>query len=188
MFNSIQNIEGYIEALKLEKVLHTHEPGYAGSELSPDDAYIFAWEQMAGMAHEMVELDWTSSVIFKFSFPEMHKFYDLCREHSRVNKINFKKNPYVTQAEEDVDHYFIDSDAQNFQWKVWAPRKLVNKKWDILLVETGCYFEDYIIMLDVLYEIQDYYKRKCKLIEQELRCKPKIIKLPKAKKETRKAA
>lgn len=188
MFRSIQNFEGYIEALKLEKVLYTHESDYVGSQLSPDDAYIYAWEQMAGMADEIVELDWTNSVLFKFYFTDMHKFYELCREHSKANKIKFRKNPYVIQAEDDIDHYFIDSDAQNFQWKVWAPRRIVNKKWDILLVETGCYFEDYIVMLDILYEIQDYYKRKCKLLEQELHGKPKVIKLPKARKETRKAA
>lgn len=188
MFKSIQNIKGYIEALKLEKVLYTHEPDYAGSELSPDETYVFAWEIMANMATVMVELDWTNSVIFKFCFPEIHKFYELCREHSKVNKIKFRKNPYVIKAEKRVDHIFEDSDARNFAWKVWAPKRIVNKKWDILLVETGCYFEDYILMLDVLYEIKSYYKEQCELLDQELHGKPKIVKLPKVKKETRKAA
>ncbi|MCI8472313.1 MAG: hypothetical protein HFE65_04335 [Clostridiales bacterium] len=188
MFEDIQNIEGYLEALRLEKVLYTHEPTHIGNVLNPDDAYVYAWEAMAEMSDEIVEIEWTGSVLHKFCFSSMHGFYELCREHSRRNKIKFRKNPHVIKAEEQVHQFIVDSDAENFCWNLWTPRKIVNKKWDILLIETGCYFQDYVAMIDTLYEIQEYYTEQSELLKQELYGTPKIIKLPTAKKETRKAA
>ena len=139
-------------------------------------------------ADEYVELDWTSSILYKFSFPGMVKYYDLCKEHSKINKINFKKNPYVISAEKYVDSVIRYSGVCNIAWNLWIPKKIIKKKRYIFLIETGCYFDDYVDMLNLLYEIRDYYDVKSKELEKELSNKAKIIKLPTPKKETRKAA
>lgn len=188
MFNDIDNFEGLLESLRLERVLFKNESTHDGNFLNADDYYIEAWEHLSDLSDESVGLDWTDSTFYKFSFPGMVKFYDLCKVHSRINKINFKKNPYVIAAEEYVRSAIYDSPAENFAWNLWIPRKIIKKKRYIFLIETGCYFNDYVDMLNLLYEIRDYYDTKSKKLETELYGKPKVIKLPKVAKETRKAA
>lgn len=188
MFNDIPNLEGFLESLRLEEVLFRNEPTHSGNFLSADDYYIQAWEAFHELADEQFEVDYTDSVLYKFGFPSMIKFYDLCREHSRRNKINFKKNPYVKAAEEYVRKAVNETYARNFAWNLWVPRKIVKKKRYIFLIETGCYFDDYVDMLELLYEVRDYYEEQSKILEKELSKKSKVIKLPTVQKETRKAA
>ena len=188
MFENIYNFDGYLEALKLEEVLFRNDPTHVGDLLNPDDYFCQAWEEIMNFADEYVELDWTSSILYKFSFPSFIKFYDLCKEHSRINNINFKKNPYVIAAENYIKSIIYASGIYNIAWNLWLPKKLIKKKRYIFLIETGCYFEQHIDLLDLLYAIRDYYDQKSKELDEELHGKPKIIKLPKARKETRKAA
>lgn len=188
MFKDIDNFEGLLESLRLERVLFKNESTHDGNFLNADDYYIEAWEHLSDLSDESIGLDWTDSTLYKFSFPGMVKFYDLCKVHSRINKINFKKNPYVTAAEEYVKTAIYDSPAENFAWNLWIPKKIIKKKRYIFLIETGCYFDDYVDMLNLLYEIRDYYDVKSKELEKELSNKTKIIKLPTPKTETRKAA
>ena len=188
MFENIYNLDGYLEALKLEEVLFRNDPTHVGDLLNPDDYFCQAWEEIMNFADEYVELDWTSSILYKFSFPGMVKYYDLCKEHSKINKINFKKNPYVISAEKYVDSVIRYSGVCNIAWNLWLPKKLIKKKRYIFLIETGCYFEQHIDLLDLLYTIRDYYDQKSKELAEELHGKPKLIKLPKVKSEMRKAA
>ena len=117
----------------------------------------------------------------------MIKFYDLCREHSKRNKINFKKNPYVIAAEEYIRNSVNETCARNFAWNLWVPRKIVKKKRYIFLIETGCYFDDYVDMLELLYDIRSYYEEQSKILEKELSKKSKAIRLQAAGKEMGKA-
>ena len=188
MFNDIPYLEGFLESLRLEEVLFRNDPNHTGNFLNPEDYYSQAWEEVANLASEHVELDWTCSVLYKLSFPGMVKFYELCKEHSRINKINFRKNPHVIDAENRINNIIRTSYIQNIAWNLWIPRKIVKKKRYIFLVETGCYFEQHIELLDILFEVRDYYDRKAKELDEELHGKLKVIKLPKVQKETRKAA
>lgn len=188
MFNNIPNLEGFLESLRLEEVLFRNDANHTGNFLNSEDYYCQAWEEVAALSDEYVEIDWTNSVLYKFSFPGMIKFYDLCKEHSRLNKINFKKNPYVTAAEDYVRTAIDNAYVRNIAWNLWIPKKIVKKKRYIFLVETGCYFEQYIELLDTLYEVRDYYDQKSRELDEELHGKPKVIKLPKTGKEMRKAA
>ena len=90
MFNYIPELEGLLESLRLEEVLFRNEANYEGNFLNSEDYYCQAWEEVANLSDEYVELDWTCSVLYKFSFPGMIKFYELCKEHSKINKINFR--------------------------------------------------------------------------------------------------
>lgn len=188
MFNDIPNLEGYLESLRLEEVLFRNEATYTGNILNSEDYYCQAWEAVAELSDEYVDLDYTCSVLYKFCFPGLVKFYELCREHSKINKINFKKNPYVKNAEEHVYSIIKESYLQNITWNLWIPRKIVKKKRYTFIIETGCYFEQHIDLLDVLYEVRDYYDQLSKELDEELHGKSKIIKLPQAQTETRKAA
>lgn len=187
MFDDINNMESIIESLRLEEVLYRNEPAHSGNFLSADDYYIYAWEALHELADEQFEVDYTDSVLYKFGFPSMIKFYDLCREHSKRNKINFKKNPYVIAAEEYIRNSVNETCARNFAWNLWVPRKIVKKKRYIFLIETGCYFDDYVDMLELLYDIRSYYEEQSKILEKELSKKSKAIRLPAAGKEMGKA-
>ena len=68
------------------------------------------------------------------------------------------------------------------------PRKIIKKKRYMFIVETGCYFEQHIELLDTLFEIRDYYDQKSRELYEELYGKPKVIKLTEAQQEMRKAA
>ncbi len=188
MFNDIDNFEGFLESLRLEEVLFRNEPNHNGNFLNPEDYYCQAWEALADLSDEYVELDWTNSILYKFTFPGMVKFYDLCKEYGRNNKISFKKNPYVIEAEDFISDVINNSYVQNFAWNLWLPKKIIKKKRYVFLIETGCYFEQHTEMLALIYEVRDYYDRKSKELDEELHGKPKIITLPKVRKETRKAA
>lgn len=188
MFEEINNIEGILESLRLEEVLYRNEPTHNGNFLDADDYYIQAWETLHELADEQFEVDYTDSLLYKFGFPSMIKFYNLCREHSERNKINFKKNPYVTAAEEYIRNTVNETSARNFAWNLWVPKKIVKKKRYIFLIETGCYFDDYVDMLDLLYDVRDYYEEQSRILEKELSKESKVIQLSIPKKETRKAA
>lgn len=188
MFNDIDNFEGFLESLRLEEVLFRNEPSHMGDFLNSEDYYCQAWEALADLSDEYVELDWTSSTLYKFTFPGMVKFYDLCKEYGRKNKISFKRNPYVLGAEEFIKNAIDISCVRNFAWNLWLPKKIVKKKRYIFLIETGCYFEQHTEMLDLIYEVRDYYDRKAKELDEELHGKRKIIKMHHVGKEARKAA
>ena len=188
MFNDIPELDGYLESLRLEEILFRNSVSYTGNFLNSEDYFCLAWEEIAGLSSEFVELEHTDSILYKFSFPGLVKFYELCKEHSKLNKINFKKNPHVTEAENNIREIIKISYLQNIAWNLWIPRKIIKKKRYMFIVETGCYFEQHIELLDTLFEIRDYYDQKSRELYEELYGKPKVIKLTEAQQEMRKAA
>ena len=64
MFNYIPELEGLLESLRLEEVLFRNEANYEGNFLNSEDYYCQAWEEVANLSDEYVELDWTCSVLY----------------------------------------------------------------------------------------------------------------------------
>ena len=118
MFNDIPELDGYLESLRLEEVLFRNDVNHTGNFLNSEDSLCLAWEEIAGLSSEFVELEYTNSILYKFSFPGLVKFYELCKEHSKLNKINFKKNPHVTEAENNIREIIKISYLQNIAWNL----------------------------------------------------------------------
>lgn len=188
MFNDIPELDGYLESLRLEEVLFRNSVSHTGNFLNSEDYFCLAREEIVDLSSEFVDLEYTDSILYKFSFPGLVEFYELCKEHSKLNKINFKKNPHVTEAENDICEIIETSYLRSIRWDLWIPRKIVKKKRYMLIIETGCYFEQHIELLDALFEIRDYYDQKSRELYEELYGKPKVIKLTEAQQEMRKAA
>lgn len=190
MFNEIYDIEGILKSLELERILFAHDKEHTGSILDSDYYYTNTYEVMTvNFDAEVVGLADTDSIIYKFYFPELSSFYTLCKEHSRREKINFKKDPYVKAAEKFVTDAFHSSGADNFAWNLWVPPKLIKKRAYTVIVETGTYFDSYIEIIETLYEIREYYTRQCEILREELYgTKAEVLKMPITSTSERKAA
>ena len=104
MFREICNLEDVIRAVALERILFEHIPEYGGDFIDGDQFYFQANEIVLTLAQFGYYLDHTESTLYFFKFDEMDTFYNLCKEHSRRNKVNFKKDPYVKAAHSPITY------------------------------------------------------------------------------------
>lgn len=189
MFNEILDFEGYLESLKLDKILSEHDKDFTGDYLNNGDYYSNAWETVVNLASEWVELEKTCSTLYKFCFPEMIRFYELCREHSKIMGINFKKNPFVLNAMKKVAEIMRYSSMDNyyFDWNIWVPKKVRPKHNYTFIIETSMDFFSHIEMVETVYEVKEYYAEALRTIEKALEIKPKIVKMSEVNKEVKAA-
>ena len=191
MFREICNFEDAIRAVALERILFENIQDYSGDYIDGEQFYFQAIEIVLALAQFGYYLDHTESTLYFFRFDEMDEFYDLCKEHSHRNRINFKKDPYVKAAKEYVMDTIRHSGMENIAWAYWIPRKLIKGRQHRFLIETGCYFMEWLEMVETLFEIRAYFKSKVEELEAELYPKQKVLVLPvpiAAEAEERKAA
>lgn len=191
MFREICNLEEVIQAVVLERLLFENIPGYGGDFIDGDQFFFQANEIVLGLAQIVYPLDYTESTLYFFKFEEMDEFYDLCKEHSRRNKVNFKKDPYVKAAHDYVMDTIRYSGMENIAWAYWIPRKLYGSRQHRFLIETGCYFMEWLEMIQTLFEIRAYFEAKVEELRAELHPKQTVIAFPvpiAADAEERKAA
>ena len=191
MFCEICNLEDVIQAVVLERILFENIPDYGGDFIDGDQFYFQATEIVLGLAQYGYYLDHTESTLYFFRFEDMDEFYDLCKEHSRRNKVNFKKDPYVKAAYDYVMDTIRHSGMENIAWAYWIPRRLKGKRQHRFLIETGSYFMEWVEMVQALFEIRAYFEEKVKELREELYPKQKVIAFPvpiAADTEERKAA
>ena len=180
MFEEIYGLEDIIQSIALEKIFFDYEEDYTGGVIDGDRFYETALETVYDMSEHVEFMDYTESTLYFFSFPEMRQFYKLCQEHSRKNRVKFKKNPYIQNAMDFVENNIRYSGMQNIAWNYWMPSKLVKKKQHQFLIETGMYFQEWVEMIATLFEIRQYFREKCKELQLELYppltlVKPKVI-------------
>lgn len=178
MFQEIYNFEDVIRAVVLERILFENIPDYGGDFIDADQFYLQANEIILTMAQTGCYLEYTESTLYFYKFDEMDEFYDLCKEHSRRSKVNFKKDPYVKAAYAFVMDTIQHSGMENIAWAYWIPRKLCKGRQHRFLIETGCFFMEWLEMVQVLFEIRSYFKDKVKELRAELYSKQTILTFP----------
>ena len=178
MFQEIYNFEDVIRAVVLERILFENIPDYGGDFIDADQFYLQANEIILTMAQTGCYLEYTESTLYFYKFDEMDEFYDLCKEHSRRNKVNFKKDPYVKDAYAFVMDTIRHSGMENIAWNYWIPRKLYKGRQHRFLIETGCFFMEWLEMVQVLFEIRAYFEAKVKELRAELYPKQTVITFP----------
>lgn len=188
MFKEISGIGGVLSSLNLQRVLFTYKEGYTGDFVDEEDIYCNGFEEIVTLCDEWTEMTYTDSILFKFRFPELTEFYTLCKEESRIKSINFKKNPRLKKAMNEVESYleFSGASTYNFVWNIWVPKKIVNKRRYTLIIEINMYFDDYPQILEALYLIKEFYQRQVDELKKELY--PNVIKMPDKKHQERKKA
>lgn len=179
MFEEIYGLEEIIQMIALEKIFFDYEEDYTGGIIDGDKFMETALETVYEMCDHVEYLDYTDSILYFFSFPEMRRFYKLCKEHSSKNHIKFRRNPYVKNAIDFVDTNIRYSGMRNIAWNYWIPRRLIKKRQHQFLIETGVYFQEWIEMIAALFEIRQYFREKCEEIQLELYSPLTLVK-PKA--------
>lgn len=191
MFEEIYGLEDIIQTIALEKLFFDYKEEYTGGVINGDTFYDTALETVYDLCDHAEYLDYTDSTLYFFSFPEMRKFYKLCKEYCSKNHIKFQKCKYIKDALDFVDASIKCSGMRNFAWNYWIPPKLIKKRQHQFLIELGCYFQEWIEMISALFEIRQYFREKCEELQKELTPVLTIVKprkAPESDTEERKAA
>ena len=191
MFHEINCFEDVIRSIALERTLFQFVEGYQGDFLDGEMFYQEALEITYSIAQEVIYLDYTDSHLYFFRFDEMDEFYELCKEHSRRYRVKFKKDPYVKDAENNVFGIMGCSGVENAAVNYWVPPELKKKRQHRFVIELGCYFYEWMDMIQAVCEIREYFRKKVAELKAELYPAPKVLVLPTpvaATTEERKAA
>ena len=156
--------------LSIEKLLHDHLGAVMGTPIDEDYLYECMDEAISEIAQDVecgYNDDWAMTICH-IVFPSMRPFYDLCREHSRRHRINFKRNPYVLEAAKVVNSYMGGIDDYDIDWQLCAPKKEYPKKRCELVVYTGMEFYQPVELVESLCEIREFYIKAEKKLRLEL--------------------
>lgn len=178
MFHEIDSFEDVIRQIALERTLFQFVEGYRGNVIDGESFYQDAVELAYAVAQDAVYMEHTESMLYFFRFPIMDEFYKLCKEHSQRNHISFKKDPYITDAEEQVLAIIECSGMVNIAYNYWIPPVLKRKRQHRFLIELGCEFYEWVELFQAVFEIRDYFKKKVEELKAELHPAPKVIVFP----------
>lgn len=187
MFNDVQYIEELLAGLEIHRVLFACDKEFKGDILDQDDYWVMCDEKIMELSYNYHYFDGSDSTMYQFCFKELREFYELCKEYCKRINVNFKKSSFVKKAEDDVFEMLRYSGADNIQWNLWVPKKIINKRKYMLIIETGCYFNEGAALLEVLYDIKNYYGKQRDEMKKLLEDSSKIIKMPLRKKEEKAA-
>lgn len=168
MFEEIYGLEEIIQMIALEKLFYDYDESYTGGVINGDHFFETAVETVYEMCDHVEFLDYTESTLHFFRFSEMNRFYSLCKEHSKKNHIKFQKNSYIKDAMDFVTAAIECSGMRNVAWNYWIPPKLVKKRKHQFLIETGTYFQEWIELIATLFEIRQYFRKKCEELQRAL--------------------
>lgn len=168
MFEEIYGLENIIQSIALEKIFFDCKEDYPGGVIDGERFYEIAIETVYDICDHVEYMDYTDSTLYFFSFPEMKKFYSLCKEYCSKHHVKFQKCKYIKDALDFVEASIRCSGMRNIAWNYWIPPKLVKKRQHQFLIELGCYFEEWIEMIAVLFEIRQYFREKLEEIHKEL--------------------
>lgn len=127
--------------------------------------------------------------VTKYCFPDMLEYYELCKEYGRKQKVAFKRNPFVIEAENFVNAEMNSICSYCIDWRLFAPKTIEKKRYPCLMVTVTPDFYQPVQLVESLYNIRAYYRVGVGRLKSELHKKqPKIISLPKKTEERKKAA
>ena len=156
--------------LSIEKLLYDHLGIVTDSSIDADYLYACMDEAIFEIVQDVAYgyNDNMGMSIAHIVFPSMRPFYDLCREHSRRHRINFKRNPYVLEAAKVVNSYMGGIDDYDVGWRLCTPKKEYPKKRCELVVYTGMEFYQPVELVESLCEIREFYIEAEKKLRLEL--------------------
>ena len=173
MFNTSYDFYDMLETLELETIKVYHNDKSKPFILNEDCSCQLAVDTLYELCDYCVEFEGTDSVGYFFRFDVINDFYELCRQHARVNNIKFKRDPYVKDATDFIYQQMCQICDYAFVWNLWAPKKIVNKKSNAFFLELNYEFMNYKDMIEAIYTIKDYYAEKAdelrKLLYKEVK-------------------
>ncbi len=130
------------------------------------EIYFESLEYVAEECERSEDADYDTFI--KYQFPGMCEYYALCREHSRKNRIAFKNDPYVKEAERTVHEKLQGINSYCFDWQLFTPVKATEKKYPCLLFVTSPYFWCPPDHIDAFIQISQFYSRGVDRLKKEL--------------------
>ena len=169
--------------LSIKKICYDHM-GICNS-IPLDSDYL--WETMyealndAAAYTEDSFVDAWGAYVQKLRFPNMQKYYDLCREYGKKHRIAFKNNRFIKGAADFVNSEMNGINSYCIDWMLVTPKKETEKHWPCLAVFTSPEFYQPVQLVESVYNIRSFYEEGVKRLEEELnRPLEKITRLPTA--------
>ncbi|NCE76506.1 hypothetical protein D1157_16170 [Anaerotruncus sp. X29] len=167
--------------------------GIGASEIITDDYYSYIMEGLISVCDfwEGREVGPYMDSCWFFSDRDMMGFYRLCRDWSRQRGIPLRRNPYMEQAERELNEQL---DSINSWFYTYRFSTKVNHKWASgITIYLSPEFNQEFSLLKALAYIFDYYRRMAKELRYELwkydrEQKAKVLYLPLPKPEIWKEA
>ena len=115
--------------LSIEKLLYDHFGIVTGAPIDSDYLYACMDEAISEIVQDVAYgyNDGWAMNIFHIVFPSMRSFYSLCREHCRLHRVSFKRNPYVRAAAQAVNEHMENIDDYDVNWRLCTPKKEYQK-------------------------------------------------------------
>lgn len=174
------DFEDVATSLAINKIVYDATGETVSQTIDSDDwfeAYYEAIDQVAELIARSL-VDGYDTYVDKYCFPDMYRYYELCREYSRRHKIKFKRNPYVRKAYQVVNTEMNGINSYCIDWHLFAPQKVCKKKYPCLAVFTAPEFYQPVQLVESLYNIRCFYREETAALERELFGSTSIILLP----------
>ena len=175
------DFSSYLDMLLLHKSVYDSIGSVTGDTLCPDyiyEEYFCAIQNVCSDVYWFEPELYEGNTVFLFPYDNFSTFYSLCHIHSRQAGVNFKKDPFVIEAEEAVDSILNGIQDYSFAWRLNVPKKIVKKKSYYLLIETTYDFFRHSELVQALYEIRNFYLDA----ERRLRKELQVLQMPKREK------
>ena len=163
------------------------------SEVVPEDYYPYIIEGLTAVCDfwEGREVGPYMDYCWFFSDQSMMEFYRLCRDWSRQRGTRLKDNPYMLQAEQELEEQLNGIDSYYYGYRYSTK---VNHRWASgITLYISPEFNQEFALLKALAYLFDYYKRTAERLRYEIwkydrEQKAKILYLPLPKPEIWKEA
>lgn len=164
-------MDDLLAILSIEKICYDHTGGACDSiPLDSDFLFETTYESLNKAAsyieYGFVE-DW-DIYVQKFKFPDMQKYYNLCRKYGRKHCIAFKNNRFIKEAADFVADEMNGINSYCINWMLFTPKKETEKRWPCLAVFISPEFYNPVQLVESVYNIRSFYEEGVKHLEEEL--------------------
>ena len=176
-------MDDLLAILSIEKICYDHRGVCNATPLDSDFLWETAYEALNDVASytENGSVDAWDTYVQKFQFPDMQKYYDLCRAYGKKHRIAFKNNRFIKEAADFVADEMNGINSYCIDWMLFTPKKETEKRWPCLAVFTSPEFYQPVQLVESVYNIRSFYEEGVKRLEEELKGQTeKIIRLPAA--------
>ena len=123
--------------------------------------------------------DYYGGYIDKYSFKFMPRYYELCKEYGRMNKVKFSKNPFVLEAARLVNSEMNGVDSYCISWSLFTPKRIEKKKYPCLAIFLDPEFFQPVQLVEALCNIRAFYREGVIKLEKAIKAqKNNIIVMP----------
>lgn len=184
-------MEYVMGVLMIEKIVYDHTGKHNSMPLDSDAFPETYYEALSSISdkQEMGSDERWDCYVTKICFPDMPRYYQLCKEYGRKHQLSLKNNPYFKDAKDFVDIEMNSINSFCIDHKLCTPKKETAKRYSCLIVFTTIDFNQEVQEIEALYNIRKFYSEGVSKLEKELGLtKSNIVEFPVIKTERSVAA